>query len=88
MSEEEPTTLTFDLDKVTLGDIVDIEEVCGRSWDDIVEMDSPPTKVLLAMVWVAKRRDNPKFTLDDARQTPIAEIQAMTVGSDPTVAAD
>ena len=87
MSEEEGT-LTFDLDKVTLGDIVDIEDVCGVPWDDIVEMDNPPTKVLLAMVWVAKRRDNPKFTLDDARQTPIADIRAMTVEADPTVAAD
>lgn len=87
MSEEEGT-LTFDLDKVTLGDIVDIEDVCGVPWDEIVEMDNPPTKVLLAMVWVAKRRDNPKFTLDDARQTPIADIRAMTVEADPTVAAD
>jgi len=86
MSED--TTLTFDLDKVTLGDIVDIEDVCGVPWDEIVEMDNPPTKVLLAMVWVAKRRDNPKFTLDDARQTPIADIRAMTVEADPTVAAD
>lgn len=85
MSEE--ATLTFDLDKVTLGDIVDIEEVCGIPWDDIVEMDSPPTKVLLAMVWVAKRRDDPDFTLDDARKTPVADIRAMTVESDPTVAA-
>lgn len=86
MSEE--TALTFDLNKVTLGDIVDIEEVCGLPWDDILDMDGLPTKVLLAMVWVAKRRDNPDFTLDDARQTPVAEIQAMTVESDPTEAAD
>ena len=85
MSEE--TALTFDLNKVTLGDIVDIEEVCGVAWDDILDMDGLPTKVLLAMVWVAKRRDDPDFTLDDARQTPVAEIQKMAVESDPTEAA-
>jgi len=86
MSED--NALTFDLNEVTLGDIVDIEEVCGLAWDDVLDMQNLPTKVLLAMVWVAKRRDNPDYTLDDARQTPVAEIQAMTVTSDPTEAAD
>lgn len=85
----EQTALTFDLNKVTLGDIVDIEEVCGVAWDDILDLEGGlPTKALLAMVWVAKRRDDPSFTLDDARETPVAEIQAMTVEADPTVAAD
>ena len=78
---------TFDLDKVTVGDIVDIEETVGMPWDDIVDMDSPPTKVLLAMLWIVKRRDNPEFTLEDARNTPLAEVQALTVGADPTGAA-
>lgn len=81
------TEFTFDLDKITVGDIVDIEETCGMPWDDIVDMDTPPTKVLLAMLWVVKRRDNPDFTLDDARNTPLADIQSMSVGSDPTDAA-
>ena len=78
---------TFDLDKVTVGDIVDIEETVGMAWDDIVDMDSPPTKVLLAMLWIVKRRDDPNFTLEDARNTPLAEVQALTVGADPTDAA-
>lgn len=81
------TEFTFDLDKVTVGDIVDIEETVGMAWDDIVDMDSPPTKVLLAMLWIVKRRDNPAFTLDDARATPLADVQALTVGADPTGAA-
>ena len=81
------TEFTFDLDKVTVGDIVDIEETVGMPWDDIVDMDSPPTKVLLAMLWIVKRRDNPEFTLEDARDTPLAEVQALTVGADPTDAA-
>lgn len=80
--------LTFDLDQVTVGDIVDIEEVCGVPWDDIVEMDYPPTKVILAMVWVSRRRDNPDYTLDDARNTPLSDIQKMTMSTDPTDAAD
>lgn len=78
---------TFDLDKVTVGDIVDIEDTVGMAWDDIVDMDSPPTKVLLAMLWIVKRRDDPNFTLEDARNTPLAEVQALTVGADPTDAA-
>jgi len=81
------TAFTFDLDKVTVGDIVDIEETVGMAWDDIVDMDSPPTKVLLAMLWIVKRRDDPNFTLEDARNTPLAEVQALTVGADPTDAA-
>lgn len=78
---------TFDLDKVTVGDIVDIEETVGMPWDDIVDMDVPPTKVVLAMLWVVRRRADPTFTLDDARQLPLSEVQSLSVGSDPTGAA-
>ena len=84
MSEGE---FTFDLDKVTVGDIVDIEETVGMPWDDIVDMDTPPTKVVLAMLWVVRRRQDPSFTLDDARQLPLSEVQSLSVGSDPTGAA-
>lgn len=66
--------ITIDFDSITVGDVETIEEICGRPirQGDFV---NPTGKMLLAMVYVAGRRQNPEFTLDDARAVPITEIK-------------
>lgn len=68
--------LTFDLDQLTLGDIVDIEDVAGISFQGL-DMGKPPMKVVAALVWIFKRKQDPSFTYADARAMPVSEVNQL-----------
>lgn len=65
MSEE----LNISLDELTVAEIETIEEIVGlpidRAFGDR-DAPQPRGKVLRALGFVVKRRDNPDFTLEDA----------------------
>ena len=75
------------LDQLTLGDLADIEDVTGMSLNG-VNLDSPPMKFALALYWVIERKNNPKMTYADARNTPISELSAFqkALAGNPTAA--
>lgn len=66
--------LEIDLNALTNGDILDIEEKSGMSWSQIGELDDPPFRVALALVWVQLRRADPDMTWDKVREMPVTEI--------------
>jgi hypothetical protein len=83
--------LKIDPEDLTIGDLEDFEDIVGMSFDDAMAPgpDGKPkvtTKALKALVFLSKRREDPTFTLDDARAIKVSELQ---VGSeeDPTAAA-
>lgn len=53
-----------------LGEVAKIESITGYSIED---NDQPVGKRLAAMVFVAQRRSNPKFTLEDAYDMDMEE---------------
>lgn len=70
MAGSDNETLKVELDELTIGEVEDIEEVTGRHIAEIgQELVNGPVraKTLKALTWILKRRDNPEFTLEDAR---------------------
>jgi hypothetical protein len=94
--------LTLDPDDLTIGELEDFEDTCGRSLEDLlrgeiqtddegntvrdpktnrpVRVVRPRIKEIRCLVWIAKRRTHPDFTLEQARDVKIKELQ---LGSDP-----
>ena len=69
--------LEIDLDALTLGDIENLEEACGRPAGQVIadfEKGNIVAKDLTALVWVFKSRTDPEFTLDDARNIKLSEM--------------
>lgn len=62
MSDE----LSIELESLTVGEIEEIEEITGYPIDKVFDGDRPRGKVLRAIGFVVKRRENPDFTLEDA----------------------
>lgn len=65
------------LAKMLQGDIVKGEDgrpVLGKDGKPTREVDVR-TKDLIALVFLAKRREDPAFTLDDARRIKVSELQ-------------
>ncbi|MBM7770897.1 hypothetical protein JOD54_001101 [Actinokineospora baliensis] len=55
------------VDDLTVGEIDDIEEVIGASIDSIGAPGARKGKFLLALALVMKRRDDPTYTIEQAR---------------------
>lgn len=69
-------TVELDIEKMTLGEIETIEEIAGA--DAVAGLMSGgrmTAKVLIAVTYVVKRRDNPAFTLDDARAMKVMALK-------------
>jgi hypothetical protein len=58
--------LSIDLGDLRVHEIETIEEVIGGPIDKAFADGAPRGKVLRAIGFVVKRRDNPEFTLEDA----------------------
>lgn len=71
----------MDFDKLTLGDIEDIEDYAGLPISDIADVSKPGTaKLRTALVWIVKRKEIEGFTIADARNLPTAEMNAILFG--------
>jgi len=64
----------MDIDTLTLGDIEDIENYAGLSFSDIGEDKPGVSKLRTALVWVLKRKENPEFTIEEARKITPDEL--------------
>lgn len=56
----------FDVNKLTMGEIARVEELSGQSIAMFGEDETPKGKFLAALVYVFKRRSEPKYTWNEA----------------------
>ena len=66
--------ITLDVQELTIGDIEDLEELCGVAFEKI-DWKNPGGKLMKAIVFIAGRRENPDFTIEDARNVKLGEIK-------------
>jgi hypothetical protein len=67
----------MDIDSITLGDIEDVENYAGLPFGDIGENKPGVAKLRTALVWVLKRKENPAFTIEDARALSPNELEQL-----------
>jgi hypothetical protein len=74
--------LSLNIDSLTLDEIDAIEEIIDAPLDALSKPGMRKAKLLKAMAYVIKRRDNPDFTIEDAGKL---RIQLKTKAkADPT----
>lgn len=79
-------------DELTIGDLADFEKIAGVTFTTATRTDKDGNSdlsavALLALVYIVKRKDDPNFTLDDARDVKLTELQIGEDKPDPTDAA-
>ena len=62
----------YDLDDLELGELESLEDFMGAP---IGEMSLGSIKATLYLVFLIKRRDNPEYTLDDARREKFVSVK-------------
>jgi hypothetical protein len=75
----------FDFESLTIEDVETIEMIAGKAIDSIMDDETPKGKTMKAIVFVLNRKDNPKYTLEDASKVSFKEAMELLNGdeSDP-----
>ena len=60
------SSINFNLNDLTIGEIVTIEALTGLPFDAMTDPDKPKGKLLQAIAYISKRRENPEFTFEMA----------------------
>lgn len=73
----------MDFEDITLGEIEEIEDYAGLPIQMIGDMNKVGThKLRIALAWIVKRRDNPKFSIEDAKKMKASELLSIMGGDD------
>ena len=73
--------MRFNADDITLGEMIDIEDELGKPLSVVFEEGQAKASAVVA--WILKRRDDPTFTLADARRLTIGDLRAMGLEDQP-----
>ena len=73
--------LNIDINDLTIAEVVEIEERTGLPLDALGQADKPKGKMLQALAFISKRRDDPDFTWEMAGAL---KISAASEKVDPT----
>jgi hypothetical protein len=71
---------TYPLDEFTLGELEWLEEHLGASMNDVQVLQT--MKAAVGVVYLIKRRDDPAFTLEQAREVKLATLDAPDTSED------
>lgn len=71
MTESETLDFQVDIDEFTLGEIDELEQAFGCKLEEI---DLERAKALVWMVYLTKRRKDPKYTLEQARAIKVSAL--------------
>lgn len=74
--------MVIDPSKLTLGELREIEQVAGRPFAAMLE--SIDAQAMIGLVYVMRRRADPEFTVADAENLTVAEVELEFVKADPT----
>ena len=72
----------IDISDLTIAEVVEIEERTGLPLDALGQADKPKGKMLQALAYISKRRDNPDFTWE------MAGALKISTASDPVDPSD
>lgn len=66
--------MNFDINDLTIGEIADIEEATGKGISDLFADGTSQARVMQAVVWIARRREDASFTFADAGNMTFTEL--------------
>lgn len=72
---DDQETIELDFDKLTLGEFEEIEDIAGYEAVQKLMSGVVTAKSLVAVAYVIKRRNNPSFTMDDAKKLRFASLK-------------
>ena len=66
MTDTPDDVLNLDINDLTIAEVVEIEDLTGQPLDALGQPDKPKGRMLQALAFISKRRDDPSFTFEQA----------------------
>ena len=66
---------TVDINSLTIAEVVEIEDRTGMPLDALGQADKPKGRMLQALAWISKRREDPDFTWEMAGELKLNPAQ-------------
>jgi hypothetical protein len=73
---------SFDFESLTLEEVEIIENLTGESIDSAFGNGKPKGKALKSFIWIVMKRENPKFTIEEASKFTLSQALAMVSGDE------
>ena len=73
---------SFDFESLTLEEVELIENLVGESIDQAFGDGKPKGKALKVFTWIVMKRDNPKFTIEEAGKYTLNQALSMIQGDE------
>lgn len=70
----------MDINTLTLGEVAKIEELSGQPLAALSDDQAPKGKLMAALAFVIKRRQDPKFTMIQAEALNMGDITDLLAG--------
>jgi hypothetical protein len=67
--------IVLNLDDIELGELETIEDVAGAEAVEAMMAGRMTAKAVVAVAYVVKRRENPAFTIEDARKIKVNALK-------------
>lgn len=71
----------IDFNSLTLDEVEQIELMIGRNIDGIMEDGAPRGRALKVLIFIMKKRTDPKFTMEDAGKLSLEEATDLFNGA-------
>lgn len=69
-----PLNLAIDIETLTIGELEEIEDITGLAFGNI-DWAHLSARLMRALVYIVARRDNPDFTVEDARNVRLTQLK-------------
>ena len=66
MTDTAAEFMNIDISDLTIAEVVEIEDLTGLPLDALGQDHQPKGRMLQALAYISKRRDDPSFTYEDA----------------------
>ena len=73
----------MNVEDLTLGEVEEIEGYAGVPLASLADNTTPSGKLMVAVAWVLKRKENPSFTLQQAKMLTSKELNDLLGAEDP-----
>ena len=73
---------SFDFESLTLEEVELIENLLGESIDQAFGDGKPKGKALKVFTWIVIKRNNPKFTIEEASKYTLSQALGMIQGDE------
>ena len=72
----------MNVNDLTLGEVEEVENYSGLPIAALADPEARKGKLLVALAWVIKRKEDPKFSLEHAKRLSMGDITALLTDED------